>query len=121
MSTTRTKTNIITEMKNPDKELTRAQKEICKHFKIYQSDVYARICKQHETFEQALSHCINKTIIVFKNTNLEFIGTKARICKYFRVSQKNISLRMKNKNETFEEAIKYYLNENVENTNNNNE
>lgn len=176
MSTTRTKTNIITEMKNPDKELTRAQKEICKHFnlkpisvykrikdenetfeeallyyinhkkepitvfkgtdleytantqkeickhfKIYQSDVYARICKKHETFEQALSHCINKTIIVFKNTNLEFIGTKARICKYFRVSQKNISLRMKNKNETFEEAIKYYLNENVENTNNNNE
>lgn len=176
MSKTRTKTNIITEMKNPDKELTRAQKEICKHFnlkpisvykrikdenetfeevllyyinhkkepitvfkgtdleytantqkeickhfKIYQSDVYARICKQHETFEQALSHCINKTIIVFKNTNLEFIGTKARICKYFRASQKNISLRMKNKNETFEEAIKYYLNENVENTNNNNE
>ena len=34
MSTTRTKTNIITEMKNPDKELTRAQKEICKHFNL---------------------------------------------------------------------------------------
>lgn len=89
MSTTRTKTNIITEMKNPDKELTRAQKEICKHFNLKPISVYKRIKDENETFEEALLYYINhkkEPITVFKGTDLEYTAnTQKEICKHFKI------------------------------------